>query len=98
MIFKNSKVYDYIKYALFIVVPALILLIGRLGGIWHFDTQQVTDSIAAIAEFLGAILLIGNIRYKKNEEMMAGEDCNENQMLMMENMLEEDEQRMIKGE
>lgn len=99
MIFKDSKVYDILKWIALTVLPAIEALWLTLGGIWNFPyVTEIGATIAAVDVFLGALLGISNVKFKKNEIMVANEDCNENQMLMMENMLEEDEQQMIKGE
>lgn len=63
----NDKVYNFLKWALIIFVPALITLIGTLGQIYNFDTEIIVLTISAIATFFGAITGISNYNYKKGE-------------------------------
>ena len=44
----SNKVYDKLKYSLFIFIPALITLIGTLGKIYNFDTETIILTISAI--------------------------------------------------
>lgn len=62
----NSKVYDFLKYALMMFIPPLITLIGTLGKIYKFDTETIVLTIGALSTFVGAITGISNINYKKN--------------------------------
>ena len=65
----NENVYKLLKWALMIVVPALITLISTLGTIYGWDTSTITLTIAAIATFLGVITGISNANYyKENSE------------------------------
>lgn len=64
----NNKIYDILKWALIIFVPALITLIGTLGQIYKFDTEIIVLTISAIATFLGAITGISTYNYKKDGE------------------------------
>ena len=59
----NENVYKLLKWALMIVVPALITLISSLGTIYGWDTSTITLTIAAIATFLGVITGISNANY-----------------------------------
>lgn len=59
----NENVYKLLKWALMIVVPALITLISTLGTIYGWDTSTITLTIAAIATFLGVITGISNANY-----------------------------------
>ncbi len=59
----NENVYKLLKWALMIVVPALITLISSLGTIYGWDTSTITLTIAAIATFLGVITGISNSNF-----------------------------------
>lgn len=63
----NDKVYNFCKWLLITVVPALILLITTLGTTYGFNTEVITITISAIATFIGAITGISNYNYKKNK-------------------------------
>ncbi len=65
----SNKVYDILKWIALVVLPALGTLYFALAGIWNFPYgEQVVGTITAIDTFLGAILGISNIQYKKKEE------------------------------
>lgn len=66
----DDKVYDKLKWALLIFVPAFITLYTAIDGILKssgypglFDPTVVTGIIAAVATFLGAILGISGSSY-----------------------------------
>lgn len=62
----SDTTYDFLKWMLMIVVPALITLISSLGTIYGWDTNTITLTIAAIATFLGVITGISNSNYYKD--------------------------------
>lgn len=64
----SNKVYDIIKYCLFIFIPALSLLISTLGGIYGFETETIVLTIDAISLFVGTITGISNYNYKKENK------------------------------
>lgn len=63
----NNKLYDILKWTLFIFVPALILLINTLGGLYNFDTKLINGTISAVATFLGALIGVSSSNYNKNK-------------------------------
>lgn len=62
----SDNAYNILKWALMIVVPALITLISTLGTIYGWDTSTITLTIAAIATFFGVITGISNSNYYKD--------------------------------
>jgi len=69
MIFKNSKVYDVIKFIAQIVLPALGTLIFSIASIWGMPyAEQIVGTITAIDVFLGVILGVASAQYKKQIE------------------------------
>lgn len=64
----NNKTYDVLKWTLFILVPALIALIGTIAELYGFDAQTIITVISAIATFVGAITGISNKQYNKEED------------------------------
>ena len=62
----SDNAYNILKWALMIVVPALITLISSLGTIYGWNTSTITLTIAAIATFLGVITGISNSNYYKD--------------------------------
>ena len=61
----SNKTYDFLKWLLIKVVPALILLIEGLGLLYGWDTKIVIGTISLIATFLGTILGISSTNYNK---------------------------------
>ena len=64
----SNKVYDKLKYGLFIFITALITLIGTLGKIYNFDTETIILTISAITTFVGTITGLSNMKYKKENK------------------------------
>ncbi len=64
----SNKVYDKLKYSLFIFIPALITLIGTLGKIYKFDTETIILTISALTTFVGAITGLSSINYNNNNK------------------------------
>ena len=64
----SNKVYDALKFIAQIVLPALGTLYFALAGIWGFPYgEQIVGTIAAVDAFLGALLGISSLNYKKND-------------------------------
>lgn len=67
MVFKNSKVYDVLKWICLTVVPALNILITSLCALYGWGWGNIViGTIDAIAVFVGAILGFGANKYKKS--------------------------------
>ena len=65
----NNKVYDILKWIAQIVLPALGALYFPLAQIWGLPQgEEIVGTITAIDCFLGAILGISNVQYKKKIE------------------------------
>lgn len=61
----NNKVYDALKWAALILLPAIAVLYSALANIWGLPySAQVTGTIVAINLFLGAILQISNFQFR----------------------------------
>ena len=60
-----NKIYDFFKWFLLIVVPALTTLISGLGTVYDFNTTQITAVIGLFATFLGTCLGISKISYRR---------------------------------
>lgn len=75
MIFKNNKVYDALKWLCLVFLPALVTLYYGLSKVWPLPyAEEVVATWAVVETFLGAILGIGNIRYKKENEIFESEN------------------------
>lgn len=66
----SDKVYNVLKWALCIVVPAFITLLTVLGQLYGFSTELIVGTVSAVATFLGAILGISCAGYTRE----AGDD------------------------
>lgn len=65
MIFKDSKVYDTLKWIVMVLLPAIETLWLTLASIWHFPyAEPIGATIGAIIVFMGALLGISSIKYK----------------------------------
>ena len=65
----SNKVYDILKYVAQYILPALGTLYFALAQIWHLPYgEEVVGTITAIDAFLGAILGISTLNYKKGSE------------------------------
>lgn len=66
MVFKNSKVYDVLKWICLTVVPALNILITALCALYGWGWGNIViGTIDAIAVFVGSILGFGANKYKR---------------------------------
>lgn len=65
----SNKVYDVLKWIAMVVLPAIATLYAALSGIWNFPYgDQVVGTIVAVETFIGAMLQISNVQYKKSAE------------------------------
>ena len=69
MIFKNNKVYDWLKWIAGVALPAVGALYFALASIWNLPyAEQIVGTIAAITAFCDAVLGISSIQYRKQIE------------------------------
>lgn len=65
MIFKNSKVFDALKWIATVGLPAITALWLTVGQIWSLPyVEPIGATLAAITTFICALLGIGSIRYQ----------------------------------
>lgn len=65
----NNKVYDILKWVAMLFLPALATLINVVFAIWNIPYgDQISKTIMALDAFLGAILGISHIQYKKEQD------------------------------
>lgn len=77
MIFKNSKVYDIVKWLCGVALPALGAFYFALASIWGLPyAEQIVGTIAALTAFGDALLGISSIQYhnKLKDGSLSGED------------------------
>ena len=64
----SNKCYDVLKWIAQMLLPALGTLYFALAGIWGFPFgEEVVGTITAVDTFLGVILGISSMNYKKEE-------------------------------
>lgn len=70
----SNKWYDILKFIAQLLLPALATLWATLGKIWNWPlVTEIAATICAIDTFLGAILGISSMQYKKDAELQAEE-------------------------
>lgn len=65
----SNKVYDILKWIAQYLLPALGTLYFTLSSIWGLPYgEQIVGTIAAVDTFLGVILGISTMQYKKAQK------------------------------
>ena len=65
MTLKNS-VYDKLKWVAILLLPSLATLVAVIFKIWNLPYgNEIAQTITALATFLGAILGISSVQYKR---------------------------------
>lgn len=63
-----DKVYDWLKWLVVIVLPAIGALYTGLSQIWTLPyAAEIPATITVICAFLGAVLCISTAQYNKDE-------------------------------
>lgn len=63
-----DKAYDILKAVALVILPAIGTLYSALAGIWGWPYgEQIVGSIIAIDTFLGVVLGISSMQYKKSK-------------------------------
>lgn len=69
MIFKDSRVYDVLKWIALIALPATATLWFTVAKIWGLPyIAEITGTLVAIDTFIGALIGISNIQYNALKE------------------------------
>ena len=69
-----NKVYDILKWIAQIVLPAIATLYFAIANIWGLPyAEQIVGTITAIDAFMGALLGITTVQYKKKMEVKPNE-------------------------
>lgn len=65
----NDKLYDVLKWIAILLLPALATLVAVVFKIWDLPYgPEISATITAVATFLGAILGVSHIQYKKGDK------------------------------
>ena len=63
----SNSVYDKLKWVAILLLPSLATLVAVIFKIWNLPYgNEIAQTITALATFLGAILGISSVQYKKN--------------------------------
>jgi hypothetical protein len=66
----SNKVYDVLKFIAQILLPAIGTLYFALARIWNLPyAEQIVGTITAVDAFLGALLGISTMQYKKASQL-----------------------------
>ena len=72
----HNKVYDVMKWIVMIVLPALSAFYVALAPVWGWPyAEEVVGTIAVVTTFLGALLGISTVQYKRECQSCEGEDA-----------------------
>lgn len=72
MIFRNSKLYDVLKWVTTVALPACTAFYLALSSIWGWNySEEIGASLTALTAFCAAILGISSIQYAKQMEKEA---------------------------
>lgn len=67
----NNKVYEILKWIALIALPALATLISVILPLWNICDESVVNAvvgtITALATFLGTLLGVSTMKYRKNQ-------------------------------
>ncbi len=67
----NNNIYDVMKWVAQLLLPALGTLYFALANIWGLPYgEQIVGTITAVDAFLGVILGISTMQYKKSNSIM----------------------------
>ena len=66
----SNKLYDILKFVAQILLPAIGTLYFALARIWDLPyAEQIVGTITAVDAFLGALLGISTMQYKKASQL-----------------------------
>lgn len=67
----NDKIYEILKWVALIALPALATLISVILPLWNICDESVVTAvvgtITALATFLGTLLGVSTMKYRKNQ-------------------------------
>lgn len=65
----SDKTYNYLKWCVMIVLPAVTTLYGNLAPVWGFENaDKVLTTMTGITTFLGAVIGISTVTYNKEQK------------------------------
>lgn len=80
MIFKNSKLYDVLKYFALIVFNAIGVFYKALAEIWNLPYgNEIALTCSALALFVGTLIGISSYKFNKELEYQEFEDAGDDE-------------------
>ena len=68
-----SNVYDFLKWAVLIAIPAFGTFYSIMAGVWHLPyANEVGTTCLAVATLLGALIGIATRNYNKSDSKFDG--------------------------
>ena len=65
----SNSAFDVLKWIAILLLPSLATLIAVIFKIWNLPYgNEIAQTITALATFLGAILGISSVQYKKGKK------------------------------
>ena len=65
----KNELYDCLKWGVMVLIPAATTGYVGLASIWGWPcAEEVAKTSAVVCAFLGAVLGISNLQYKKEED------------------------------
>lgn len=64
----KDRTYNFLKWMLLVLEPALITLISSLGMVLKWETGLIITIIGFVSTFVGSVTGISSIKYKKESE------------------------------
>lgn len=65
----SNSAFDVLKWIAILLLPSLATLVAVIFKIWNLPYgNEIAQTITALATFLGAILGISSVQYKKGEK------------------------------
>lgn len=68
MIFKNSKIYDVLKYLALVVLDALGFAYSELANVWSLPYgDEIMKTCTIVSIFIGTLIGVSSYKYNKME-------------------------------
>lgn len=90
-----DKVYDVLKWIAIIALPAFSIFYDRIGAVWALPyTEQICETLDAVAVLLGALLCVSAIQYATDKAAEGQkQDHSADLMAEVDNLYANDEER-----
>ena len=89
-----DRVYDVLKWVAIIALPASSIFYARIGAVWQLPyTEQICETLDAVAVLLGALLCVSAIQYATDKAAEGKKQGNSADLLaQVDNLYANDEE------